>query len=335
MGLANKQFYVKSRFAVCSGRQFDQVWIQNNRPVGASHFDVVVVGTFPKDSRTMTATYYYTDFTATGKNDARKLQITTDASLPKSWPSKVRFIKGGDALPKVKLWEQLLDGRPIRQTITAPPGQQGYLGKTRLLSAVYQPKMTFKAPGWADDGFTGGDIFMFPPRWDEAEYLSAAARGGGGAFSVLTALTYSTAAGAPERGVALHIKKGFTQPGQTKPPFSRKRLPGQTADSPLTRLYYDAARRKKNRSRSVYNCTKYFGDTYSQGGTKECDEYPFATTYQGAAGSDYDPRQDPNNFSVMPVAKAENGAAGTLLGQYYTLNRIIDGPDDGFMVAIR
>ncbi|WP_222708202.1 hypothetical protein [Streptomyces sp. PBH53] len=89
------------------------------------------------------------------------------------------------------------------------------------------------------------------------------------------------------------------------------------------------------RARAVYNCTKYFGENYSQGGKKECDEYPFATTYEGAAGSDYDSRQDPKNFSVMPVAKTENGAAGTLLGQYYKLNRLIDGPDDGFMVKVR
>ncbi|MCZ0990365.1 NucA/NucB deoxyribonuclease domain-containing protein [Streptomyces diastatochromogenes] len=67
---------------------------------------------------------------------------------------------------------------------------------------------------------------------------------------------------------------------------------------------------------------------------RECDEFPFASTYEGAAGSRYNPRQDPLNFSVMPVSKDSNGAAGNLLAQYYKLNRIIDGPDDGFMVKI-
>src|SRR5262249_20204038 len=135
--LGNKQFYVKSRFAVCSGRQFDQVWIVNGRPMGTSHFDVVVIGTIPKDSRTMTATYYYTDFTAAGDNDARKMGITTNASIPKTWPSRIRITKGGDALPKTRLWEELLDGRTIKQTIKAPSGQSGTLGKTRLLVAIY------------------------------------------------------------------------------------------------------------------------------------------------------------------------------------------------------
>ncbi|BCM71202.1 hypothetical protein EASAB2608_06536 [Streptomyces sp. EAS-AB2608] len=334
--LGTKQFYVKSRFAVCSGRQFEQVWIVNGRPVGTSHFDVVVIGTFPKDSRTMTATYHYFDFTAAGNNDARKMGITTNASIPKTWPSRIRITKGGDSLPKTRLWQDLLDGRTIKQTIKAPSGQSGTLGKTKLLVAIYQPNIKLKAPsGWASDGFTGGDIFLLPPRWDEADYLPAATRGGGGAFSVLTSLTYSTAERAPERGVAAHIKKAFTKPGQTQPPFSRKKVPGQNPDAPLTRLYHDTTRRKKNRSRAVYNCTKYFGENYSQGGKKECDEYPFATTYEGAAGSDYDSRQDPKNFSVMPVAKTENGAAGTLLGQYYKLNRVVDGPDDGFMVKVR
>ncbi|MFJ2008326.1 NucA/NucB deoxyribonuclease domain-containing protein [Streptomyces chartreusis] len=111
-------------------------------------------------------------------------------------------------------------------------------------------------------------------------------------------------------------------------------MPGQKADEPLTRLYHDEERRKKNRNRSVYNCTKYFGDNYTQGGAKQCDEYPFATTYQGAVWSDYDHLAEPNNFSVLPVLADHNRDAGILLGQYYDKNRIIDGPDDGFIVQI-
>ncbi|GAA2768565.1 hypothetical protein GCM10010103_76070 [Streptomyces paradoxus] len=30
------------------------------------------------------------------------------------------------------------------------------------------------------------------------------------------------------------------------------------------------------------------GANYTQGGARECDEYPFATTYEGAAEHDYD-----------------------------------------------
>ncbi|MEU0008540.1 hypothetical protein ABZ079_30875 [Streptomyces sp. NPDC006314] len=331
--LGSSKFYVKSRYAVCSGQTFSQVWIRDGDPVGTSQFDVIVIGTIPKDSRTMTATYYYTGFTAAGINAARQLGITTKASIPKTWPSRVKIIKGGDKLPKTKTWQELLDGRTIHQTINVPSGQTGTSGpKTRLIASVYQPSISLKdPPGWTSPGL-GGDIFMLPPRWDQATYLPKSA--GAAVFSVLTSLRYHTASSAPEHEVASHIKKAYTKPGQTRPPFSRKKLPGKTSSAPLTRLYWDGKRREKIRNRAVYNCTKYWGRDYSKGGKRECDEFPFASTYEGAAGSVYNPRQDPLNFSVMPVSKKSNGAAGNLLLQYYKLNRIIDGPDDGFMVNI-
>ncbi|MEU7039118.1 hypothetical protein ABZ958_36495 [Streptomyces sp. NPDC046237] len=41
-----------------------------------------------------------------------------------------------------------------------------------------------------------------------------------------------------------------------------------------------------------------------------------------------------NNFSVLPVAGAHNGAADNLLSGFYNANRIIDGLEDGFIVKI-
>jgi hypothetical protein len=41
------------------------------------------------------------------------------------------------------------------------------------------------------------------------------------------------------------------------------------------------------------------------------------------------------NHSVMPLDGVQNGAAGNLLSGFYTSNRIIDGPDDGFIVRIK
>ncbi|WP_455568674.1 NucA/NucB deoxyribonuclease domain-containing protein [Streptomyces niveus] len=73
-------------------------------------------------------------------------------------------------------------------------------------------------------------------------------------------------------------------------------------------------------------CRRHFGPDYTAGG-KDCGEYPFATTYEGAAGSLYDPEQLRNNFSVMALDSTQNQAAGTLLGQFLTTSRLIDGPD--------
>ncbi|WJV44636.1 hypothetical protein [Streptomyces flavofungini] len=65
---------------------------------------------------------------------------------------------------------------------------------------------------------------------------------------------------------------------------------------------------------------------------ESCDEYPTKTTYEGAAASEYDPRFHKRNFSVRALPKKSGGAAGILLAQYYDKNRVIDGPDDGFLM---
>lgn len=50
----------------------------------------------------------------------------------------------------------------------------------------------------------------------------------------------------------------------------------------------------------------------------------------------YDPQHKApkNNFSARPIPRADNGAGGRLMADFYRLNRIIDGSDDGFLVAV-
>lgn len=54
---------------------------------------------------------------------------------------------------------------------------------------------------------------------------------------------------------------------------------------------------------------------------------------QGAAGSEYDPYQLPNNFSVQALDSTQNGNAGNLLAQFVSKYRLLDGPD-GYLVQI-
>ncbi|MFH9069718.1 hypothetical protein [Streptomyces alboflavus] len=333
-GLAGKKFYIRSRFAVCSGNTFKTVWLREGRPVGASSFTVLAIGTIPKDSRTMTVVYHFTSFVATGVHNARGMRISTNAKITKSWPARARYKHGGvgTSMPVRRTWAQLLDGGKFKHTVYAAADQGS--GSDKSIFAVYQP--TIKAtppPGWGEVDPVGGDLFMLPPRWDKAKYLPNSAKGAA-IFSVSTALKYSTAGSAPEKDVAKHIKLAFTNPGRTQPPYSGKRLPGRVADEPLTRLFKDKNRQKENYNKSRYNCKKHFGDNYTDGGRKECDEFPFKTTYEGSAASKYDYRVHPKNFSVKALDKKSNGAAGTLLGQYYRKNRLLDGPDDGFLVKI-
>jgi hypothetical protein len=319
-----------------AGKQFEQVWLRNGQPVGTSHFDVLAIGTIPKNSRTITVTYYFTDFTAAKENGAAAMGITTKGSITHLWPSTAAYTQGGVKMPFTRTWSQLLGADTYKHTLTVAAGQGSTGTKADLVAAVYVPNISLKAPpAWSSLPITGGDLFMLPPRWDKAPYLPNAAAGAA-SWAVLTPLRYSTAAGAPEREVALHIQKAFTKPGMTQPPMAKKDVPGKSPDPALTRLYWDNKRRELNRNRSTYNCGKYFGKDYatSAGYARECDEYPMASTYEGSGHSDYDPLAEPGNFSVLPVKKEHNRDAGILLAQFYDKNRVIDGPDDGFMVEI-
>jgi hypothetical protein len=130
--------------------------------------------------------------------------------------------------------------------------------------------------------------------------------------------------------VAGHIEAAYKSPGTgTTPPATGKVIPGfAKTGKPLTRLYpaYDTALYTANRSTAVATCKKYFGANYTNGGM-QCDEYPFASTYQGAStvsGQWW--------YSVLPVPGAQNGYAGTNLGAWLTANRILSG--DSYWVEV-
>ncbi|MGW3632313.1 NucA/NucB deoxyribonuclease domain-containing protein [Streptomyces sp. NPDC005122] len=331
-------FFLKSRFAVCSGASFVQTWVVNREPVGVSQFNVRVVGTIAKNSRAINFQYYFTEMVARGETEAAAMKITTKAGIPQSWPSGARYTRGG-RMPGTKTFTELAAQRTFNDTVNAKPGQ-GSNGTTDLLFAVYQPSIAITPPPNATlTGDLKGNIFMLAPRWDAAKYLANSTGGGNPAkkgaatFSYLSTLTLSAKAGAEERAEAQHIREAFLVPQDTKPYMSAKKVPGQAVSDPLHRTV-SAARIDKNRTAAVKQCKRYWGANYTNGGTKECDEYPFASTYEGAAENYYDPEAIKFNFSAKPIAKDDNQAGGLILKSFYGKERIIDGLNDGFIVKI-
>ena len=56
----------------------------------------------------------------------------------------------------------------------------------------------------------------------------------------------------------------------------------------------------------------------------QCDEYPFATTYEGGA-----------NTSIAAVPESDNGAQGVILNRFYRTNfKFRGGPDAKFLVIV-
>lgn len=137
---------------------------------------------------------------------------------------------------------------------------------------------------------------------------------------------------------AQHIWDAQNNIGATFPGTPESWVPGWLDDvnnyawwAPLTRTRDDgiqAANRRAARS----ECVKQYGTDYALGGF-DCDEYPFASTLEGAAS--VDPTQeywDGRSFSVRKIASADNQTAGSRLGAFYKSDNIIEG--DEFWVKV-
>ncbi|MFE2724118.1 NucA/NucB deoxyribonuclease domain-containing protein [Kitasatospora sp. NPDC059327] len=165
-------------------------------------------------------------------------------------------------------------------------------------------------------------------RFDSATYLPKKA---GAIFSGVTPyLTYSRS-DARVKGVAEHIYTAFTNPNSTLPARTdngTKTIPGNVTAIPpslISRLYPGAnpiAQQAYDDNRAVVSraCASI---PHNPG--EECDEFPFASTWEGAARGD-------QNFSVRYVDGTENGTAGSDLSNWYGSDRILH--NDKFGVKI-
>jgi PKD domain len=136
---------------------------------------------------------------------------------------------------------------------------------------------------------------------------------------------------------ALHILLAQLVPEYTKPGVPGKEIPGSfESGAPLTRLYpgyddngqYDA-----NHRVAVATCVEFWGADYVRGpsGSRDCDEYPYRSTFEGAYRSVLDP-DGPWSYSARPIDLTQNRRAGGLLGTFYTSDHILHG--DTFFVEV-
>lgn len=143
----------------------------------------------------------------------------------------------------------------------------------------------------------------------------------------------------PEHAVAEHIRDAFAYPNATYPLKidGPKRIPGNyqgaTLDDRLQRVPYDSPDHIANGKEKDRACNRVY--PYTDTGlevppvkdVEQCDEFPFATTVQGAVHPDWD-------FSVRAVPKDDNRDAGIALQDYYKNDRILYYDDDLFFVEI-
>ncbi|NJP26665.1 MULTISPECIES: DNRLRE domain-containing protein [unclassified Microbispora] len=128
---------------------------------------------------------------------------------------------------------------------------------------------------------------------------------------------------------AQHLDDVFTKPNSTLPTNpAGKRFPGNgepnNFSAPLTRAM-DPQVESDNRHIAVEQfCYKHWSDAERTG--KECDEYPFAKTYEGAANT------AGWSYSVRPIPLTANKAGGARQNILWQRYRILDG--DPFKVRV-
>lgn len=115
-----------------------------------------------------------------------------------------------------------------------------------------------------------------------------------------------------------HWKSAMENPEQTKPQMIGKQIPGAVGDAPLKRMYTKRHPEEyaKNRAKTRSACDREFKDDDRTG--KQCDEYPFASTWQGSSTNGSD------NFSIRLISEEANSASGNWLGTWYAYDRILD-----------
>lgn len=192
---------------------------------------------------------------------------------------------------------------------------------------------------------SGINGFQTSARFDSADYLkygSDPGVGGQGAvfYDVIPSIEYRV--GDTEVSeIAQHIWDALNAPDRTVPLNPNKWVPGgsNNEDDTLARLRWnrtvtpwvpwgdEVGRIADNRRKALDVCERNEG-AGEPGPGKQCDEFPFARTFQGAAHSDYDPVA-PLNWSARWVDGDQNVAAGSRLGRWFGNDRILDWSYDG------
>ncbi|WP_316521110.1 NucA/NucB deoxyribonuclease domain-containing protein [Kitasatospora brasiliensis] len=132
------------------------------------------------------------------------------------------------------------------------------------------------------------------------------------------------------KDVAEHLYTAFTNPNSTLPAQANgsKVIPGNIKATPpslITRLYRGANLIADQAYRDNRAAVEKACAPLPHKPDEECDEFPFASTWEGAGRGD-------GNFSVRYVDGTQNGKAGTQLSTWYGSDRILH--NDKFGVEI-
>ncbi|MBA8931811.1 hypothetical protein BC739_009070 [Kutzneria viridogrisea] len=171
-------------------------------------------------------------------------------------------------------------------------------------------------------------------RCDQAKYAS----GGGCVFMDVDSWIQYHKSDIRIKAVAEHIGDAFDDITRTKPGLVGTEVMGsRKSGAKLSRMYegYEPSRYNRNNYIAVQECKKWWGDDYATSdpaGPRDCDEYPFRSTFEGAAYGEIVGGHSKWSYSARVVPSSDNRLAGNALGEFYRQDHIIHS--DRFWVDI-
>ncbi|GAB7184567.1 hypothetical protein ATKI12_6377 [Kitasatospora sp. Ki12] len=309
--------WVKNRFETCVHRHYDVVLRREDGTdtIGRLQFDAWLLG-FAYDGQRKV------DFVASVK-DVKVAAVSGEDAT--KWSINQEFTRLGGPVtdPGKQRRDDLLgswDTNPL-WTLTYTSADNGPLfdqGNDQIVNTTVTMSMNVKSPSAPARAWQEADAAHSDVRFDYAG--PSAGKHKGTVFTAARVELVMKLSDPLVRQSARHIADAQNNPERTFPSFNAKTVPG--AKQPLHRLV-NREEQKKNRVVAIKTCEDIWGD-YTKSGL-ECDEYPFASTKEGANKGD-------KRYSARLIDGDDNGKGGNMIGEVYSVNRLLD--NDPFYVKI-
>lgn len=329
---AGKPEWVKNHFALCRRGTVQVVGrdVETGTPVGTLTYVETIIGYAFQGERSVAFDQYFEKIQTTGTiKDSTTFLINRWNQSSANGPilhkgerhGGVTQISGGfrgevgaaqeDA--SIKGWK-----RESMELLTFDEDKASGTGRDKVHKFDFVPATFFIAAGNKNVQLPEPKITV---RFDSASYLKYKQ---GSIFTDIRATMTYDRSNSDVKETAQHIWDAQHRPGTTIPAKTGKRIPGAPSSTPLHRIFYDTRLRDRNRETARAACQGQWPNYSSHG--KDCDEYPFSTTKEGAYNAN-------GNFSARALTSRDNQKAGSQLSTWYNDDRILDG--DAFYVNVK
>lgn len=311
--------WAKNRFEKCFFKHQDLVLVRSDtlEKIGTLSFDEWILGFTYDGSRRV-------DYVPSIENIYVSTVPPADA---RTWAINMDFsatvVNGGGAditRPAQQSRDDLLGSwnQTPQWTLTYTSDDSVVANPGKFLNANTAVSLGATAPGaapWTDPVNRNTNV-----RFDSAGTGGAKAQGTifSDVRSTLMISLSDTASGTTQS--ARHFDDALHHPERTFPSFTGKNVPGE--NRPLHRLI-NPDQQNANNTAAIKTCVDVWG--VYDGNLLNCDEFPFASTYEGAAAGD-------NNYSARLIDASDNQTAGRKLLSLYNSDRLFD--NDEFYVQV-